>query len=517
MSHVSYEYSIRLFAALGLTALAAGAQAQSVPDTEPNDTCVTAQVVGAAAVPVTVIGSLDSGGPVADIDFYRFSRPAGEFVQVDHEGASTGQGSLNDPLVGLFDSQCNALTIDDDGGVGLNSRLRFSVPDDGEFVIGATAFPDFSFVGGGFGSYRLTVDRVREIDFIEGRIVDAVTGQALPGFDFPFASASLLSCDLFGCNNFVAFVQAGFDGVFRFDATTIGFGLSAGTYQVLTSAFGYFEARSEPFTAGEDEGVQLGDIAMEPLSFIGSISGRVVDAVSGAALPGIAPPFSIVELQRCEVFGCVGLVSFQPDFDGNFFIEGPPYQLIPGDYRVIVRAEDYLATESATLTIGTNEHVEFGNVAVDPLPIGFDVITPCVISPRGLCQFDVHLTNRSGRSFGAALWSIVEYYGATSPPVFTRFQIGSKGISDPAPQRFWLAPGETRPFRFAFWVPASVPPGSTVCASVAVGELPTGVFAPISDRFAFCATKDASAAQTVDGLKGPALRRALRERHGLKD
>ena len=39
---------------------------------------------------------------------------AGAFLQVDLEGVSTGAGTLQDPSLGIFDSQCNLLLFNDD-------------------------------------------------------------------------------------------------------------------------------------------------------------------------------------------------------------------------------------------------------------------------------------------------------------------------------------------------------------------------------------------------------------------
>ena len=80
-------------------------------------------------------------------------------VQVDLEGANTGKGTLPDPFLGLFDSNCNLLALNDDNNGNFNSRLIFFIPPDGVFVLAATSFGDSSFTGAGAfsGSYQLTI------------------------------------------------------------------------------------------------------------------------------------------------------------------------------------------------------------------------------------------------------------------------------------------------------------------------------------------------------------------------
>jgi hypothetical protein len=89
---------------------------------EPNNTCPTAQDVGAVAFPLTRDGSLDSTPETLDVDFFRFTGTPGSAVKVDLEGQDTGQGTLGDPFLGLFDSNCNLLALDDDGS-GTLKRL----------------------------------------------------------------------------------------------------------------------------------------------------------------------------------------------------------------------------------------------------------------------------------------------------------------------------------------------------------------------------------------------------------
>lgn len=166
-------------------------------------------------LPYVVDGNLD---PVADIDFFSFTGIAGEVWTVRHEGAPSGSGTLGDPLLGIFGSDCTLIAVNDDSGT-LNSRAVVTLPADGRIVVAATAYPDFDFVGSGEGTYTLTLEPFVAIGAIEGRIVDGDTGDPLPGSEEPYAFAQLSRCDAFGnCWEFVNYQSAGADGRFQFTA-----------------------------------------------------------------------------------------------------------------------------------------------------------------------------------------------------------------------------------------------------------------------------------------------------------
>jgi len=75
------------------------------------------------------------------------------------EGEDTDQGTLPDPLLGLFDSDCSLVAFNDDVQPSFNSRLLSEVPADGIVILAASAFNDFNFLGKGVvsGSYGLSV------------------------------------------------------------------------------------------------------------------------------------------------------------------------------------------------------------------------------------------------------------------------------------------------------------------------------------------------------------------------
>jgi hypothetical protein len=146
------------------------------------------------------------------------------------------------------------LKSNDDSGAGQNSRLRFTVPADGVFVLAASSCCDNQFTGAGSdsGTYELTTSPAPpSIGSIAGRIVDALTGQPLPGNAPPFAFVGLLPCNGDDCFEVVNSQDTDGQGQFRFDRDFEGELLPVGTYQVSVSANEFQQAQTDPFEVGE--------------------------------------------------------------------------------------------------------------------------------------------------------------------------------------------------------------------------------------------------------------------------
>lgn len=239
--------------------------AAAATEVEPNNTCQEAQEVGAVPFPFSMEGNLDSS-TAPDIDFYRFRGTAGEAVIIDHEGQATGRGTLFDPLLGVFDSSCNLIAGNDDSG-SLNSRVGILIPADGVFTLAATEYPDFNFLGGGNGTYQLTVTPIVAIGSISGRVTDASTGTPLPGDAPPFAYVDLIQCSEVGCS-VVSSQNAGSDGSFYFTSDFNGLPLPVGTYYVASAADQYRWNATETFEVGAGENVDAGTLALTPFPIV---------------------------------------------------------------------------------------------------------------------------------------------------------------------------------------------------------------------------------------------------------
>ena len=125
--------------AAGASALALLAPADG-SEVEPNNTCATAQNLGAVALPFSIRGSLDPSPEAPDVDYFRLTGPAGARWFAHLEGAATGQGTLSDHNLGWFDSTCSR--IDRSG-----TTLAFAVPADGVVILAVSRFDDSDFVG----------------------------------------------------------------------------------------------------------------------------------------------------------------------------------------------------------------------------------------------------------------------------------------------------------------------------------------------------------------------------------
>ena len=131
-----------------LSVIVLGANGASEADTDyPNTTATTGRVeVGGSAT-----GNVGHG---TDFDTFKVTLMAGRLYQIDLEGAPTGRGSQPDPTLALESADIGFIDGDEDGGIGLNSRLAFTPTADGTYyllVSSETSLP---------GTYTLSVRHV---------------------------------------------------------------------------------------------------------------------------------------------------------------------------------------------------------------------------------------------------------------------------------------------------------------------------------------------------------------------
>ena len=99
----------------------------------------------------------EASGLVNDFEmvtFYRFDGQAGELVQITAEATA---GDL-DTLVFLMDAAGNVLAMNDDGPVGTNSDLQYSLPAPGTYAIAVTRFDIQAGVTD--GEYRMRLSKL---------------------------------------------------------------------------------------------------------------------------------------------------------------------------------------------------------------------------------------------------------------------------------------------------------------------------------------------------------------------
>ena len=112
-------------------------------DNCPNDATTTCEVDVGGSVTGTIENDLDS-------DWFKVELEAGTRYQFDLEGAPSGRGTLPDPVLEIR-SAADAIDADDDGGVGLNSRVIYTPTLSGTYYLSARK------AGTTTGNYTLSV------------------------------------------------------------------------------------------------------------------------------------------------------------------------------------------------------------------------------------------------------------------------------------------------------------------------------------------------------------------------
>lgn len=277
---------IRIAACLAAGAfLSSPAFAEQYVETEPNDPCQNPQIIGMPPDwPSSVVGELspriDPEQP-GDVDFYLFEAGEGMRLRAGLRGAAAPPLTLGDPFLGLFDADCNLIDFNDDY-LDLSSRLEFDVPSGGVFILAASGCCDAGFNGDHFqeGTYRLRISVPPEpVPAITGRIVDAVSGEPLPGNAPPYSFVELVRCTPAGCVTGINSQVPDEFGVFRFEADFRDNQLDPGQYLVRAWAGDYQPAEIGPFDAVSGEVADLGDVGLQPPPF------RFADIVACADIP----------------------------------------------------------------------------------------------------------------------------------------------------------------------------------------------------------------------------------------
>lgn len=507
MQHVRLiRFVLVLLIALGIALAGAPAQAQTV-EVEPNSTCFSAQPLG--ALPVTVAGSLDTPPDVPDVDYYRITATPGDLIQIDQRGWGSGVGTLLDPFVGVFDSACELLNYDDESGPGqFESRAEVRVPADGILIVAASSIWDFGFSGNSLysGSYTVSATKVELAKGLGGTIVNANTGAAIPN-----AVVYLQSCENGECWQYEGYDFTGPDGSFRFEPGnfTLYFNiLRAGEYRLIVNAGQSFVIyEGTPFQLLGDQDLNVGNIGVQPVPVVGSIRGRLVDAVTGDPLPGTVAPFGRVELQSClPGFGyCFSIRQGNADALGNFVFESNQNApLSPGVYQVVANAEQYQPTTGAQFEVAADQHVDLGDFPVKSFPVRIHLTSACNSVPvtGGTCPYVVRVTNGNPSPLKGSVWSLVRsiprYWGVNS----TEFQAGTT-------RNVNVAPGASVDLPFSFTVPASLEDGTAICARAFTSEK-NNPFEAIGSQDLFCVAKVGQGFQVMPDAEKRELMKKIR-------
>jgi hypothetical protein len=94
---------------------------------------------GVLPVGASLTGTLTQAGARA---WYQVSLSAGESYFFTMAGSTTGQGTLRDPLLYLYDPTGDLITQNDDSGGFINSRITYTAQRTGTYFLGAGAYQD---------------------------------------------------------------------------------------------------------------------------------------------------------------------------------------------------------------------------------------------------------------------------------------------------------------------------------------------------------------------------------------
>ena len=122
--------------AYGITWPGTGTYTLSVVEAT-DDHPADATTLGTVAVGGSASGHVEKHG---DVDWYSVTLVGGTTYRIDLEGRAAGGGTLRDPhLRGIYDADGNPVpgASDDDGGVGLDSRMEFTPETSGTYYLAA--------------------------------------------------------------------------------------------------------------------------------------------------------------------------------------------------------------------------------------------------------------------------------------------------------------------------------------------------------------------------------------------
>jgi type IV pilus assembly protein PilY1 len=105
----------------------------------------------ATAGSVTVGGWVTGTVDIGDTDWFSVTLVAGSKYLIDLQGSPSGEGTLTDPYLRIYNSTGGYLTEDDDGGSGYDSSLIFEATTSGTYYLSAGAYSTIS------GTYKLSV------------------------------------------------------------------------------------------------------------------------------------------------------------------------------------------------------------------------------------------------------------------------------------------------------------------------------------------------------------------------
>lgn len=222
---------------------------------------------------------------------------------------------------------------------------------------------------------------------------------------------------------------------------------------------------------------------------IGSIVGRLVDAVSGEPLVGASPTLARVELRRCEGESCFEFVARQSvDAQGmfRFEVDFRNRRIEVGSFELAATASEFERV-SVRFEVGESEDFDAGDLALVPPPVLFSNIEPCsaLLPQGGRCTYSVRIRNNTIARFTGMAYSLVESgFGAS------RFEASTRPSGSTVRRARVRIPAlDSRVVRFSFDVPSFVANGTNICTQLYFGFDPSPLFNTARRGNLFCLRK----------------------------
>ncbi len=151
---------------LGLTSIGLPASTGTIGDNDiPNSTLTGAIIYPGGGV---LISEID---PRNDEDWVKVELRKDVAYTFELKGNGSGSGTLSDPVLTLRDSNGLAFFTNDDGGIGLDSRITYTPTLSGNYYLSAR-----SFASGSTGTYTLSVVGVIDLNGVGNNLNNSIVG-----------------------------------------------------------------------------------------------------------------------------------------------------------------------------------------------------------------------------------------------------------------------------------------------------------------------------------------------------
>ena len=151
---------------LGLTSIGLPASTGTVADNDiPNSTLTGAIIYPGGGA---LISQVD---PSNDEDWVRVELRSGVAYTFELKGNGSGSGTLRDPVLTLRDSLGSAFLTNDDGGIGLDSKITYTPTLSGNYYLSSRSFASSST-----GTYTLSVVGVIDLNGVGNSLNNSIVG-----------------------------------------------------------------------------------------------------------------------------------------------------------------------------------------------------------------------------------------------------------------------------------------------------------------------------------------------------